>query len=312
MKTQEVFKVRKYTHENIHKTVGPKTAGLPPPRRATTNVRQRPKVPKLSSMESSQERFNSSQQRFNTKETRDVYVPNMSNAFFASGFKMVDANQGHLEHFLGKHDITTENGNGPDEAVRELYETGGAFDRTQYLLKRLRTVTPQVVNVNRSKLQEIAAKTEDKVSYVYKNKFCGIYTELQRAGKLKKDDSWDKFVNPDKIGMDNHMQKALNSSNADQLRSKQNSGGEDDDATPVPAAKGKNKKAAEDLTDSSRNKAAKPKFRNELERFHYQFETEKAHNITDRETQERLATDNKRFEAVMRKAKPALRLHNLL
>ena len=139
-------------------------------------------------------------------------MPNMSNAFFASGFKMVDANQGHLEHFLGKHDITAENG--PDEAVRELYQKGTSLDRTNTVLKRLKTVTPSI-DINRPKLHAIAGNAEDKVSYVYKKKFCGIYTELRRAGKLKREDSWDKFVNPDKIGIDNYMQKALHTANAD-------------------------------------------------------------------------------------------------
>ena len=65
-------------------------------------------------------------------------MPNTSNAFFASGFKMADANQGELETFLGKHDITDEDG----KEVRQLYERGGSLDRTNYILKQLKSVTP--------------------------------------------------------------------------------------------------------------------------------------------------------------------------
>ena len=116
-----------------------------------------------------------------------------------------------------------------------------------------------------------------------------------------------------KLGIDNHMQKALNVSNADQLKSKQARGEDEDEAAAaLPATKGKNKKNADDLTDSARTKDYKPKFRNNLERFHYQFESEKAEKINDKATGDRLLTENKRFEAVMLKAKPVLRLYNLL
>ena len=134
------------------------------------------------------------------------------------------------------------------------------------MLKQLKSITPSEINVNSSKLRKIANRTEDKVSYVYKNKFSGIYTELKRAGKIKREDSWEKFVNPDKLGIDNYLQKALNTSNAATIKSK-----EDEESAPVPQSKGKGKKnqKADDLTDSSRNKETKPKFRNQLERFQY-------------------------------------------
>lgn len=51
---------------------------------------------------------------------------------------MADANQGELETFLGKHDITDEDG----KEVRQLYERGGSLDRTNYILKQLKSVTP--------------------------------------------------------------------------------------------------------------------------------------------------------------------------
>ena len=145
---------------------------------------------------------------FTDKSECKVYVPNTSNAFFASGFQMADANQGELENYLGKHDITDADG----KEVRELYERGGSLDRTNYVLKQLKSVKPQVTNFNKKVLNDISDKAENKVSYVYKKQFCGLYTEMQRTGKIKRDDSWEKFVNPNKIGLDNHLQKAYNTS----------------------------------------------------------------------------------------------------
>ena len=54
-------------------------------------------------------------------------------------------------------------------------------------------------------LNNISDQAENKVSYTYKKKFCGLYTEMQRTGKIKREDSWEKFVNPSKIGLDNHL-----------------------------------------------------------------------------------------------------------
>ena len=54
-------------------------------------------------------------------------------------------------------------------------------------------------------LNNISDQAENKVSYPYKKKFCGLYTEMERTGKIKREDSWEKFVNPNKIGLDNHL-----------------------------------------------------------------------------------------------------------
>ena len=77
-------------------------------------------------------------------------------------------------------------------------------------------------------LKNISDQAENKVSYTYKKRFCGLYTEMQRTGKIKREDSWEKFVNPNKIGLDNHLQKAYNSSNQGQVKTKANSNGEED------------------------------------------------------------------------------------
>ena len=41
---------------------------------------------------------------------------------------------------------------------------------------------------------------------------------MKRTGQLKKENSWEKFINPDKIGIDNYMQHALNSDAAEQVK----------------------------------------------------------------------------------------------
>ena len=47
-------------------------------------------------------------QRFGSdRPEHKVYVPNNSNAFFASGFKMVDANKGKLEHLFKRKTDTS-------------------------------------------------------------------------------------------------------------------------------------------------------------------------------------------------------------
>ena len=68
----------------------------------------------------------------------------------------------------------------------------------------------------------------------------------------------------------------------------------------------------DDMTESQRNKMNKPKFRNNLERLHYQYQCEKVSNLTDKKTQDRLLEENKRFDAVLAKTKPTIKLYNLL
>ena len=52
------------------------------------------------------------------------------------------------------------------------------MDRTNYVLKQLKSVTPHVTNVNKKVLNDISDQAEDKVSYAYKKAFCGLYTEM--------------------------------------------------------------------------------------------------------------------------------------
>ena len=52
--------------------------------------------------------------------------------------------------------------------------------------------------------------------------------------------------------------------------------------------------------------------RNALERFHYQFDGEKVENITEAVTFDRIHKANKRFDDVIEKAKPSIKLFNLL
>lgn len=63
---------------------------------------------------------------------------------------------------------------------------------------------------------------------------------------------------------------------------------------------------------AARHSAAKPVFRNNLERFHYQFDQEDVKNITEQATQERILQENKKFEKVILRAKPTVKLYNLL
>ena len=84
------------------------------------------------------------------------------------------------------------------------------FDRTNTVLHRLKSQTP-AYNVNRRKIKKIQARVKNKVSYAYKERFTGIYNEMNRNGNLKRENSWEKFINPDRVGVENYMQRALNS-----------------------------------------------------------------------------------------------------
>ena len=54
------------------------------------------------------------------------------------------------------------------------------------------------------------------------------------------------------------------------------------------------------------------KFRNALERFAYQYDGERFSNINDNTTFERFQKANKRFDDVIERAKPSIKLFNLL
>ena len=82
--------------------------------------------------------------------------------------------------------------------------------------------TPDI-NVNVDKLRRIATHSKNKVSYPYKERYCGIYEDKKRNGELERENSWEKFVNPVKVGLNNHLQQAYNSEASENLiRSQQN------------------------------------------------------------------------------------------
>ena len=91
------------------------------------------------------------------------------------------------------------------DKIFETYSKGKPdIDRTGYLLKQLRSQTP-ATNVNLSKVKFIQSQAKDKVGYAYKERFCGVYEEKKRKGLLKKENSWEKFINPIRLGIDNTM-----------------------------------------------------------------------------------------------------------
>jgi len=49
-----------------------------------------------------------------------------------------------------------------------------------------------------------------------------------------------------------------------------------------------------------------------LERFHHQFDGERVENINDNTTFDRIQKANKKFEIVIQRAKPSVKLYNLL
>lgn len=90
---------------------------------------------------------------FGHPKTNMVPVPNQSNAFFASGFKMVDSNTGELENIYSNvadrvYDADTHS------KILQNYQGKPVIDRTNKLLKRLQMTTPGT-NVNNSKLERI-------------------------------------------------------------------------------------------------------------------------------------------------------------
>ena len=60
-------------------------------------------------------------------------------------------------------------------------------------------------DVNLRKVRQIQKAAVDKVSYAYKERFAGIYEEKRRKGEIKRENSWDRFVNPEKIGINNYI-----------------------------------------------------------------------------------------------------------
>ena len=100
------FKERRFTHQNTAKTVGPRQKqNLDRQRgryasvlKGKDNLRLTNDSPasevKMINFQGGRSHSINSHQFGNDRPELKVYVPNSSNAFFASGFKMVDANQG--------------------------------------------------------------------------------------------------------------------------------------------------------------------------------------------------------------------------
>ena len=83
-----------------------------------------------------------------------VPVPNQRNAFFASGFQMIDPQRGDLEKAYmsaSKRDLTMSNQ--AKSRMLESYAAGKpVIDRTNQILKRLQMQTPGIdANLNRIK-----------------------------------------------------------------------------------------------------------------------------------------------------------------
>ena len=156
-----------------------------------------------------------------TNQSNMVPVPNQRNAFFASGFKMVDANNGNLEHIY-QTDKTRRN-KSMDEFIKEretnnqTMSTKGQMDgdnassyidRTGYILQSLKKSTPNT-SLNSTQIKRIKQQAKSKVSYAYKERYSGVYEDRKRRGMLKRNDSYETFVNPPQIGLNNSIQHAL-------------------------------------------------------------------------------------------------------
>ena len=134
---------------------------------------------------------------------------------------MIDPNLGDLEKAYmsaSKRDLLLSDKQ--KSKLLENYQGKPVIDRTNQILKRLQMQTPGV-DANLGMVKSIQQQARNKVSYAYKERYCGIYEERKRNGQLKRENSWDKFVNPDKIGLDNYMQHALNTEAGEQLKDSQ-------------------------------------------------------------------------------------------
>lgn len=147
-----------------------------------------------------------------------VPLPNQSNAFFASGGKWIDPTWGQLEDiYQGRRDNHKSVDEGLQRKILQNYKPGKpAIDRTNQMLKRLQMQTPEI-NINRDQLRRIAHQSKNKVSYPYKERYCGIYEDKKRNGELERKNSWEDFVNPVKVGLNNHLQQAYNSEASENL-----------------------------------------------------------------------------------------------
>jgi len=194
-----------------------------------------------------------SQKSYNPAASSLVHVPNQSNAFFASGFKMINPVHGDLERM---YQTTYSRKPSADEnnqsKLLKTYEEGRPeIDRTQHILKCLKDKTPGMTDINRGKIRRINHQAQNKVAYAYKERFCGIYEDRKRAGQLTRENSWEKFVNPAKVGINNYIQHALNSEAAEQLKDTQ--GNNQEDEQPKIEIGADNKDGKESAFDTGRS-----------------------------------------------------------
>lgn len=156
------------------------------------------------------------------------------------------------------------------------------IDERQNILKQIKTETPRF-NCNRQKIIEIIKNAKNKIDYPYKGKFNSLYDELVKTGRIVREDSWTRFIMPEKVGPYNHIQKALHVTQVNSNRE-----------TVTQTQDGRDESSS--------------RFRNQFEQFHYLFAEEKSENITVQQTQARLVEANRKFESVILKAKPELKL----
>ena len=131
---------------------------------------------------------------------------------------MVDANNGNLEHIY-QTDKTRRN-KSMDEFIKEretnnqtTISTKGQMDgdnassyidRTGYILQSLKKSTPNT-SLNSTQIKRIKQQAKSKVSYAYKERYSGVYEDRKRRGMLKRNDSYETFVNPPQIGLNNSI-----------------------------------------------------------------------------------------------------------
>ena len=127
------------------------------------------------------------------REKSKIAVPNLQNAFFASGGVSVDLDT-----------IKSEG-----QYKKEIHnDQNSAIDRSNMVLKLLKLQAPKKMNPNQQILNNMKTKAKDKVSYAYKERFCGIYEDRKRNGLIEKEDSFEKFYNPKNgvsVGDGNHF-----------------------------------------------------------------------------------------------------------
>ena len=88
---------------------------------------------------------------------------------------------------------------GEGDETKALVESGKAnLDQRTHIQKNLKMQTP-AVNINARKVKQINKEAHDKISYTYKERYCGLYEEKRRQGLLKRADSWEEFVGTERV-----------------------------------------------------------------------------------------------------------------